>query len=116
MPIVKPVEEDLEQILMPRTENAPNQEDRFWVVLDTSQAMGRDLLEVSSRDTAGMTLVKGIVSRLREWNYLQADGTPWPITVENVGKLFDMEEINFLNDKIKTRKNPQPLSDPEKKA
>jgi hypothetical protein len=116
MPIVKPVEEELEQILMPRTENAPNPEDRFWVVLDVSPAMGRDLVEVSSRDTAGTTLLKGVVKRLREWNYLQADGTAWPITLENVGKLLDIEEINFLSDKIKTAKAAQQLSEPEKKA
>lgn len=116
MPIVKTVEEELEQIYLPSTENAPNPEDRFWVVLDVSPAMGRDLLEVSSRDTAGMTLIKGVVSRLREWNYQQADGTVWPITVENVSKLLDIDEITFLNNKIKTRTMPQTLSESEKKA
>ena len=101
---------------MPSTEHEPNPEDRFWVVLDVSPAMGRDLIEISSKDSAGMTLLKGVVSRLREWNYLQEDGTAWPITVENVSKLLDIEEINFLSEKIKDRKTPQNLSDAQKKA
>lgn len=116
MPIVKPVEEELEQIYMPSTENAPNLEDRFWVVLDVSPAMGRELVEVSSKDTAGTTLMKSVISRIREWNYLQEDGTAWPITLENVGKLLDIGEINFLSDKVKTREAPQQLSDAQKKA
>ena len=116
MPVVKPVEEELEQIYLPRTENEPNQEDRFWVAFDVSPAMGRDLLGVSSKDTAGLTLLKGVVSRLREWNYLQEDGTAWPITLENVNKLLDIDEITFLNNKIKARTKPQALSEPEKKA
>jgi hypothetical protein len=116
MPVVKPVEEELEQIFMPRTEKEPNPEDRCWVVLDVSPAMGKDLLELSSKDTTGVQLVKSVVSRIREWNYLQPDGTAWPITIENVSKLLDIKEINFLSDKIKTRTTPQPLSNAEKKA
>lgn len=116
MPIVKPVEEELEQIYLPSTENDPNKENRAWVVLDVSPAMGRDLIEIQSRDSAGMTMMKGLLRRLREWNFYKEDGTAWPIDIDTMQGLLDITDINFLNDKIKASRAAQPLSEPEKKA
>src|SRR5438105_766776 len=104
MPVVKPVEQDLKQVYLPSTDYQRNdqgepvldadgnkipeaEENRAWMVLDISPSMGRDLVMIESDDNQGSVILKDVVNRLKEWNFLKEDGERWPINKQTVCEL-----------------------------
>lgn len=114
MPVLRD-NEDIQKFYLPSTKDAPNEEDRAWITLDVSPQKGRDLLSVQSGDTSGLTYLKKIAARLREWNYFDESGAILPINVDTV-QIIEDTDLDFINNLIVGKTTTQPLSDTEKKA
>lgn len=103
MPQLPDLTNEIKTVVLPSTKDLPETE-QVKVTIRTGEALGADMEEASSFNAGGV-LFGMIASRIVEWNYTQPDGTPTPITVDNVRRvkyadlIFLMGEFNLKNDK-----------------
>lgn len=104
--------EDLKKFYLPSTEGLTNEEDKAWVVMDVAPLKIGDLSAIDRQMVQGEISIAVIISRLREWNYTDAQGNLLPINEEN-GYLLKMDDFRFLQSKIR---DEEEIADVEKKT
>lgn len=87
------------------------QDKRAWVKMDMQPTTGGDITSSLTNvdDPFGMFLVRRIV----EWNFIEHDGTPTPITYQNVLRMGKENIIFLAQQPIGT---VEPLDDEQKKT
>lgn len=116
MPILQSLE-NKQRIYIPSTkvdqDGNPVPEDQWgWVVMDVSPYVTRDISNIERLDTEVKAGIDMLCSRIKEWNFTDADDTPLKITKENI-ELLEMGDFNYLQSQIEKGKR---LTDDEKKA
>lgn len=104
--------EKLEKLYLPSSKDAPNEEDRVWVVMDVSPQKAADLYSLEQGMSSGQVYLEMVTNRIKEWNVTDRTGEPLLIAVNNVG-LISMEDFKFLQDRIP---EGSPLNYEEKKT
>jgi hypothetical protein len=86
------------QVFLPSTNNR-EEDQKLWVVLDTSPMTGNDLLSYDASRTSGWNTVNSLVPRVLEWNIVDEKNVPRIINFDGVRRL-ELEDIQFLNMEI----------------
>lgn len=72
------------------------EEQKAWVKLDVGENMVADLESLNDADkNSTVSRLRILASRIKEWNYVNAENIPEPITFENVCQL-NPDDIAFL--------------------
>ncbi len=103
---------EVAQFFLPTTKTAPDA-DKAWVKLEVGAVTAGDLIGLNDDTGAIEATVKLLATRIKEWNFTEADGQPVPITEATVRRL-DMEDFGYLASKVKT--DVATLSDEQKKT
>lgn len=92
---------DVQQLWLPSTKDAP-EEDKAWVTMDVSPQKAADMLGFSTSMTEAEMGFSMISSRLKDWNYVDAQGEKMPININTIG-LLTTEDFEFLQNSIKSQ-------------
>lgn len=85
-----------------------------YVVIQTGPVLGGDVVNVDDPENPMAISLAILAGRIKEWNFTEADGTPTPITLDNVMRL-PMQDMTALFEKLDL-KNLAPLAGEEKKS
>lgn len=69
--------------------------DEAYVVIETGRLLGGDIVSITDPSDRSGVIVGLLASRIKEWNFTEDDGTPTPITLENVRHL-ELQDFTFL--------------------
>lgn len=108
-----PSQGETQQVFLPSTKDQP-QPEQAWVKLQSGRVLGGDTVNVDDLESKMGVALAILAGRIKEWNFTDADGTPTPITLENVKRL-ELEDMNFLFEKLDLQQTVS-LSTEEKKS
>lgn len=102
-----------QQVYLPSTKDLP-EADRAWVKLQSGRILGGDLSGVDDPESEMGVAIAILAGRIKEWNFTEADGSPTPITLENVKRL-ELNDMNYLFEQLDLKQSVS-LSTEEKKS
>ncbi len=114
MPTLKVLDnpEYRKKLYLPSTA-AESEENKAWVVMDTSPLISADIVEVDPMASLTKTMAFIVSRRVKEWNFTEADGSKIEITFENVCRL-PIADLRFLNGEVEVK--GQTVSEEQKKT
>jgi hypothetical protein len=68
--------------------NAVPQDKQDWVKMDVGNSLTGDVLLFEDTDSFDIRYIKLLASRIKEWSYVEADGTPAPINFDSITRLY----------------------------
>lgn len=110
----------VKKFLMPSTAKQPDgtptpEDQQAWVKMDVGPITPTDSQQFSDEDrNAVVRLQRIVVGRIKEWNFVNADGQPEPINLETYYRLAQ-EDKEYLQS-IEFDGGPPPLTDDQKKT
>ena len=114
MPQLRTTNSSRKQIILPSTKDLPAEE-QAWVVLDTSPTTAADTLDITEGMGMMRILITLLTNRITEWNYTDENGTPVPITFDNVCKL-EIDDLKYLANTLPEDDNSRDLTEEQKKT
>lgn len=117
MPVlnVQQPKEHIKRFYLPSTAALPK-EDQAWVDVDVSPESVADWQAISDDDNNFfMRMSRIIVRRIRDWNFIDPNGTPIPISYNAFWSLQESDRVYLLSLSF-DRSNVPPLNTEEKKT
>lgn len=114
MPVLPSLPEPvIKQFYLPSTSSLP-QEEQGWVKMDVSPMNVQDRLSAEAGETPVQASIRILATRIREWNFTEADGSAAAITPVSVLRLGDAN-LNYLAAQISVESDTA-LSAAQKKS
>lgn len=108
-------QQHIQQLYLPSTANLP-QDEQAWVKLDVGPESVADWQVITDGDqNYAVRQSRIIVNRIKEWNFVDEQGQPVPITFESFWALPAADRLYLLTVKFDQSANPA-LSAQEKKT
>lgn len=107
---------DVQQFSIPYDEkgNPIAEDQQGHVKMDVSEYNVQDSLTAELGDTLGRVSLRIVASRIKEWDFTEANSQAIPITYDNVMRL-GMSNLDFLARQIR-QSSQEPMGTEEKKS